>query len=66
MNFKYFNLLLFDNHANLLCELKSNQTELIQDLIYYYNKNGEAYLDICALHDEDFDLVLKIKQEFQK
>ena len=62
----YSNLLLFDNHGNLLCEVKSNQTELIQDLIHYYNKNGEAYLDICALHDEDFDLVLKIKQEFQK
>jgi len=61
----YTNLLLFDNHGKLLCEIKSHQTELIFDFISYFNNNGETYLDICAIHDEDYDLVPKIKQEFQ-
>lgn len=62
----YTNLLLFDNHGELLCEIKSNQTELVFDFISYFNNNGKTYLDICAIHDEDYDLISKIKQEFQK
>lgn len=59
-------LLLFDNNGKFICETKSDQTELLQDFIEYYNNNGNTYMDICALQSVDYDLVLKIKQEFQK
>lgn len=61
----YTFLMLFDNHGKFICEVKSDQTDLLQDFIHYYNNNGNTYLDICALQSDDYDLVLKIKQEFQ-
>jgi len=57
--------MLFDNQGKFICEAKSDQTDLLQDFIHYYNNNGNTYMDICALQSEDHDLVLKIKKEFQ-
>lgn len=62
----YTSLMLFDNHGKFICEAKSDQTDLLQDFIHYYNNNGNTYMDICALQSDDHDLVLKIKKEFQQ
>lgn len=61
---EYNRLILFDNLGKLLCEVTSDNKKLLADLTAYYHNEGKSYLDICALHISDEDLVEKIKQAF--
>lgn len=60
----YKTLILFDNLGNLLCEADIDNERLLQDLTHYYNQKGSAYMDICALHESDTDMVKPIKNLF--
>lgn len=62
----YTNLLLFDNQGKFLCEVNTSQEEMLKDFTFYFNQLGSSYLDICAIHQDDLDLVKEIKSEFQK
>lgn len=63
-NLGYHKLLLFDNKGRLICETNTDATVLLNDFIHYFNQQGQAYLDICALHEEDNDLGAIIKKRF--
>lgn len=60
----YTKLVLFDNLGKLLCTTETNQSNLLSELTAYYDNYGHSYLDICALHKNDEDLVSKIKAAF--
>lgn len=63
-NLNYKHLLLFDNKGRFMCETSTDASALLDDFIHYFNQQGQAYLDICALHEEDSDLSPKIKEVF--
>lgn len=60
----YNRLLLFDNLGHFVCEVSSNNALMLKELTAYYDDNGQSYLDICAIHTIDEDLIPKIKQAF--
>ncbi|MES2727176.1 MAG: FkbM family methyltransferase [Bacteroidota bacterium] len=65
LKMNYTSLLLFDNLGRLLCQVKTENISLLKDLSIYYNQNGQSYLDICAFHSSDEDLLINIKRTFQ-
>lgn len=65
LKMNYANMLLFDNLGRLLCEINTSNMDLLKDLSAYYNQNGQSYLDICAFHSSDEDLLINIKRKFQ-
>lgn len=62
----YKKLFLFDNLGYFLCELRSDDMAIIQDLTKYFDDHGNSYLDICALHSEDEDIVSSIRKAFEE
>ena len=62
----YSRLVLFDNLGKLLCEVATHNHDLLADFTAYYNNEGKSYLDICALHSSDEDLISEIRQAFVK
>ncbi|MCX6186042.1 MAG: FkbM family methyltransferase [Bacteroidetes bacterium] len=60
-NLGYQDLMLFDNTGNYIFTIKSNQELELIELHNYFNQNGSRYLDICAIHEIDKDLIANIK-----
>lgn len=62
----YRKLLLFDNLGYFLCELRSDDTAIIKDLTKYFDDHGKSYLDICALHYDDEDIISPLRKAFEE
>lgn len=60
----YTKLLLFNNFGTLLCETSLEQMDLLRDLTGYFTNEKNQYLDICAFHKSDIDLVPVIKRYY--
>jgi FkbM family methyltransferase len=62
---QYNDFLVFDNYGCFVFQINSSQNILLHDLSNYYNNGGISYIDICAIHEIDKDLISSIKKEFQ-
>lgn len=61
----YEKCLLFDNLGDFLCEVDSNDKIILNDLTCFFNHQGKRYIDVCALHISDNDLISLIRSKFQ-
>jgi FkbM family methyltransferase len=61
----YQRLLIFNNLGHLLSEVKSDQEMILMDLTnFYHNDQNGGYMDICAVHPEDEELISDIKNAY--
>jgi FkbM family methyltransferase len=61
---QYKTLIIFDNVGRKLITLPTTDRRSLQSLHSYFDRSGTAYMDICAIHESDEDLVSKIESEF--
>jgi FkbM family methyltransferase len=61
---KYTRLLLFNNVGTLLCEAHTDNNLLLKDLTAYFTHENAQYMDICAFHESDADIILPIKDYY--
>jgi hypothetical protein len=60
MNLGYSDLMLFDNTGRYMFTISTEQEKELVELHNYFNQNGEKYMDICAVHANDKDIIQKI------
>lgn len=66
-NHGYTDLLLFDNKGVFMMQLSPSDIKNLESITQYIHKsNGKFYLDICAIHETDKDLVTNIINHFSK
>jgi FkbM family methyltransferase len=67
----YSDFIYYDNFGNFLLHVEAKSQSIMNDLDSYLGSNRRHglvvhYFDICALHQEDADMVSRIKSETQR
>ncbi len=59
-NLGYSDLMLFENTGRYIFTINTELERELVELHNYFNQNGEKYMDICAIHENDKDIIQKI------